>query len=370
MPDADASTTALEAAIRAEIARHGPMPLDRYMALCLGDPEHGYYMTRDPFGRGGDFTTAPEISQVFGELIGVWCAQCWSDLGKPDRLAIVELGPGRGTLMADLLRTARAVPHFDRAIAVHLVEMSPALKARQRDTLADDLARVAWHDAIADLPAGPMLMIANEFFDAIPVRQLERCDSAWFERVVHADGEHGLSIGLAAEPVAAPPTSLSAAPDDGAVLELAPERSRIAEMLGAKIARHGGAGVIVDYGHAASVYGDTLQAVRGHRFARLTEAPGQCDLTAHVDFEALASGFRAGGAVVSQTIEQRDFLAALGIDARRAALARSAAPAQADEVVAGVARLTDCEGMGTLFKVCAISAPDAPVPYPFMAGTR
>ena len=347
--------TALEKLIRETIAADGPMRLDRYMALCLGHPRHGYYMTRDPFGAGGDFVTAPEISQVFGELVGVWCATAWQMLGAPVPFNLVELGPGRGTLMGDILKAGRVMAGFGEAARVHLVETSPVLREAQGRRLGE----VAWHEGLATLPESPMVLVANEFFDALPIRQLEKRNGQWWERVIGFDGEN-LTIGLA--PFAGVQNGEGS---DGDSIEFSPARSEVAQDIGARLAHHPGAALIIDYGHLASAPGDTLQALRGHKFTSLTEAPGDCDLTAHVDFEALGKAIAAGGATIHPVITQRTFLMAMGLAARAEILAAKADAGQRIAMERAVTRLAAANQMGNLFKVLAATSPGLAQPYPF-----
>lgn len=350
------------------IERQGPLTFADYMALCLTHPQHGYYMAGDPFGApraaGGDFVTAPEISQMFGELIGLWCADTWLRLGSPDPCLLVELGPGRGTLMADALRAARALPGFPEALQIHLVEVSPALRQQQEAALAGRAA--TWTNSLAALPDGPLLLIANEFFDALPVRQFEQTAGGWAERVVVADGDGGLAVALAApSPLNAAliPSGLRGAPA-GSVAELCPQGLSLAAYLGERLARQGGAALIVDYGPAVSTAGATLQALRRHRRHEVLDDPGSADLTAHVDFQSLAEAAEAKGALAFGPVEQGVFLQALGIDARAQALAE-AAPAKAEEIAAARQRLTAPEQMGGLFKALALAAPRLETPAGF-----
>jgi NADH dehydrogenase [ubiquinone] 1 alpha subcomplex assembly factor 7 len=348
--------------LRRRIAVHGPLTVADYMADCLGHPEHGYYATGDPFGAGGDFTTAPEISQMFGELIGLWCAETWTAIGAPEPVLLAELGPGRGTLMADALRAARVVPAFAAALEVHLVETSPLLRRRQRETLGHRPA--TWHDDVTTIPPAPSLVVANEFFDALPVRQFERTADGWCERLVDADAD-GLRFVLA-PPAPAPlvPAALAeAAP--GAVVEVSPAAIAIADALARRLVGAGGGALIIDYGHGASAVGETLQAVRRHAYAAVLEAPGEADLTAHVDFAAVARAAAEAGAVVHGPVPQAAFLAGLGIEARAAALAAGATPAQVADIEAALKRLTDVDAMGTLFKAMALTAPGTPSPPGF-----
>jgi NADH dehydrogenase [ubiquinone] 1 alpha subcomplex assembly factor 7 len=350
----------------------GPLTLAQYMAEALGHPEHGYYRTRDPFGAAGDFTTAPEISQIFGELLGLWCVEMWQALGSPAALNLVELGPGRGTLMADALRAARLRPAFRAAATAHLVETSEGQRARQAATLAqaEPALMPVWHDSLATVPDGPMLLLANELFDALPIHQFVRTADGWRERVVAlapdagADGD-SLCFGLAPPgPALALLADAHRAAPVGAIAEVSPA----AIALAAEIARRaavGGAALVIDYGPAASAAGDSLQAVRQHRPADPLAAPGEADLTAHVDFAALARAAREAGATVHGPLPQGTFLARLGLEMRAAALLRTASPAQARDIRAAVARLLDPAEMGTLFKALAIVAPSLPVPPGF-----
>lgn len=345
----------LETLIAEMIAAEGPMRIDRYMALCLGHPRHGYYITRDPLGEKGDFVTAPEVSQTFGELIGVWAVGVWSAMGQPEAFSLVELGPGRGTLMADVLRTVRkAAPVFAAAASVHMVETSPVLRARQRSAVGEG---ARWHDRLEDVPEGPMILLANEFFDAIPIRQFERREGVWRERVIGlSDG--GLSPGVGG----IVPGSMG---KDGDVLEFAPAREEIARHIGQRLASHLGAALVIDYGHLHTAPGDTLQAMRAHRYVPITEAPGEADLTSHVDFEKLAAAFREAGAVAHHGMTQRDFLLAMGLEQRVAQLALRADDATRATLQRQMARLADEAQMGNLFKVLCVTAPGMTTPYPF-----
>jgi SAM-dependent MidA family methyltransferase len=344
-------STPLLGILREEILATGPMPLARYMDLCLGHPVHGYYRTRDPLGVAGDFITAPEISQMFGELVGIWIAAVWSSMGAPAEISLVELGPGRGTLMADALRAlARAAPSL--VPRLHLVETSPVLRAAQAERLAG--VSPTWHDGVASLPPGPALVVANEFFDALPVRQFQRGERGWHERCVglSPDGER-LAFGLAADP---DPHLTTQAPL-GVTLTLPGAALDTVRILARRLVRDGGALLAVDYGHAQPGFGDSLQAVAGHRFVDPLTAPGAADLTTHVDFTALARAATSEGARVHGPVDQRDFLEALGLRQRAERLSAGATPQQAVRIAAAVSRLTDParRGMGSLFKVLAVS---------------
>ena len=348
--------TPLEAELRRMIAIDGPMPVARYMALCLGHPLHGYYVTRDPFGAAGDFVTAPEISQMFGELIGLWAASVWQQMGSPASVRLVELGPGRGTLMADALRASKVLPAFHAALSVHLVEVSPALAARQRQAMAETGLPTAWHRDVAEVPDGPTIIIANEFLDALPVHQAVKTDG-WHARTVAVDDDR-LAFLLAPEALpgfeSSVPASLRNVPS-GAIYEWRDDR--VILELSQRLVRDAGAALLVDYGHVESAAGETLQAVRHHGFVDPLAEPGNVDLTAHVDFAAVARAAARAGARVHGPLTQGDFLARLGIGARAERLRRAATPGQAADIDAALARLTSPEGMGTLFKVIAFSDP-------------
>jgi NADH dehydrogenase [ubiquinone] 1 alpha subcomplex assembly factor 7 len=354
--------TPLAERLRRRIALAGPITVSEYMAEALGDPAHGYYATRDPFGRTGDFVTAPEISQMFGELIGLWCAGVWADAGRPAPVSLVELGPGRGTLMADALRAARAMPGFLEAVRVNLVEMSPVLRRSQEAMLSNAplAAPPAWLDRLADLPPGPMLLIANEFFDALPVRQFQRTERGWRERLVDWNEEESRfrpAVSLQAEPSGwLVPPALADAPA-GSVAEISPAGLSLAADIGARLKADGLAALIVDYGHVGPAAGETLQAVRRHRYADPLEAPGEADLTAHVDFAALSQAAREAGAEAYGPLAQGEFLRRLGIETRADRLASEATPEQAHEVASGLRRLTEPDQMGRLFKALALAPP-------------
>ncbi|MCE8526323.1 SAM-dependent methyltransferase [Ruegeria pomeroyi] len=340
------------------IAQQGPISLADYMAECLLHPEYGYYTTRDPLGAAGDFTTAPEISQMFGELIGLALAQAWIDQGRPAPFTLAELGPGRGTLMSDALRATRAVPGFHAAARLWLVEASPVLRATQTQTLAGYAPQ--WCDTVGALPAQPLFLIANEFFDALPVRQFLRAGAGWRERLVGArDGV--LHWGLGAE---TPQPALAHRLEDtreGDLVELCPAATPIITELASRIAAHGGGALIVDYGDWRSV-GDTVQALRGHASADPLADPGQADLTAHVDFEQLAVAARAAGCAHSRLTAQGVFLERLGIAQRAQALARTADETILNQLVAAHRRLTHPQEMGNLFKVLGLYPADATSP--------
>jgi len=340
------------------IAQTGPITLADYMADCLMHPVHGYYSTRDPFGVAGDFTTAPEISQMFGELLGLALAQSWLDQGAPDAFTLAELGPGRGTLMADVLRATRAVPGFHNAAKVVLVETSGHLRTRQRQALADHT--VHWLDHTEKLPDAPLYLLANEFFDALPIRQFTRHAQGWCETMVGLTNG-ALSLGRS-EPlqIAALQTRLTGtAPND--VVELCAAAAPIMAAIGTRIATHGGLAIIIDYGGWIS-RGDTFQALRGHAFSNPLAAPGKADLTAHVDFAALAANAAPAHAAYTT---QADLLNALGIKARAAKLGHHLTGNALSSHQIAAHRLTAPEEMGELFKALAVFAPTGPPPPGF-----
>ncbi len=334
------------------IRSSGPITLADYMADCLLDPEHGYYATREPFGTAGDFTTAPEISQMFGELIGLCLAQSWLDQGAPAPFTLAELGPGRGTLMADLLRATRGVPGFHEALRLHLVEASPRLRARQQQSLPAHSPQ--WHDTVASLPESPLFLIANEFFDALPIRQFRRDGSGWREVMLTVKDDR-LALGLSDPAEIMALAHRISDTRDGDIVEICPAAGPIAGAIAARIAAHGGLALIVDYGGWHS-RGDTFQALRGHRPEDPLDNPGLADLTAHVDFQPLAEAARAAGAATS-FCEQGPFLERLGIAARAERLAQSLKDEALVAHRAAHRRLTHAQEMGHLFKVLAIHPP-------------
>jgi NADH dehydrogenase [ubiquinone] 1 alpha subcomplex assembly factor 7 len=368
--DRGASVNPLARLLAQRIRAAGPLTVADFMQEALLHPRFGYYTTRDPLGTRGDFITAPEVSQVFGELVGLWCADAWDKMGRPGDVVLAELGPGRGTLMADALRALKAVPALGRALTLHLVEVSPVLRRSQAASLAG--ASPSWHDSIAQLPEGPLILVANEFLDALPVRQLVRGANAWHERLVGmaADGET-LAFALDPAPSAAAallPPSLAAAPE-GSLAEIRPAALALAAALGARLAQQGGVALFIDYGYFPSAAGDTLQALRRHRRHEVLEDPGEADLTAHVDFAAFADAARQAGARAWGPEPQGAFLAALGLAERATALLARASAAQIETIESGCRRLIDPDEMGTLFKALALAAPQLPAPAGFAEET-
>jgi SAM-dependent MidA family methyltransferase len=357
----------LEKLIREMIAESGPISVETYMALALAHPAHGYYASRMPLGPSGDFITAPEVSQMFGELIGLWCAAVWQAMEKPRPLLLAELGPGRGTLMADAVRAARSVPDFAAALTVHLVEISEVLRQSQEAALMHLGAQVSWHKSADELPDGPAVIIANEFFDCLPVRHFVRGADGWHEKQVGVDDKGWLCFGLAP----GPQPELNAPGEAGDVLEVGLAAARLMMQLAARIAGQGGALLVIDYGYDAPSRGETLQAVKAHRFWHPLRDPGEADLTAHVDFHALARAARAAGAEVHGPVPQGQWLTRLGIFERAAKLRQGAGERERAAIDSALQRLAGGSGaddprdMARLFKVLAATAPGLGVPPGF-----
>jgi SAM-dependent MidA family methyltransferase len=340
--------------IDTQIRETGPMSVATYMGLCLSHPRHGYYTTGRPIGAAGDFITAPEISQMFGELIGFFFVNLWQQMGSPQSFTLLELGPGRGTLMQDALRAASRADGFENALHLQLFESNTLLKGEQETRLS------AWSpywatelDAVSD---DPLFVIANEFFDALPLRQYVKTDDGWHERLVGLSGD-ARAFGLSPTPIAesaAPPEVHGAYP--GEVLELSPAAADAMQRLARKVAVQGGAILAIDYGYGATQTGETLQAVRQHAFADPLEAPGETDISAHVNFGVLAEAARASGLATAPLAEQGEWLLRLGLGERARALAR-ANPAEAGNIARAVERLTAPGQMGTLFKVLCAHSP-------------
>jgi SAM-dependent MidA family methyltransferase len=386
--DENREASPLLAILRARIEWEGPLPVDAYMRACLAHPEHGYWGSAESIGTGGDFITAPEISQVFGELIGLWCVVVWQSMGSPAPLRLVELGPGRGTLMRDALRAARLVPSFLAASTVHLIETSAPLRNTQQQTLGSNpvvslsnhgdasaavlrqaqdeggMRRpvpIEWHEAMDEVPEGPAIVIANEFLDALPIRQLVFVDGAWHERVVDVDARGALQFAVGPRAMGGT-EELATSPPSGAIVELrAGEDELLAQLagLGSPLVA-----LFIDYGPAQPATGDTLQAVRRHAWVDPLSQPGRTDLTAHVQFARLAGKASAAGLVADGPMTQAEFLGRLGV-AERAARLMAANPRQAGDIEAAVQRLISPTGMGELFKAMAVRSQSLPPTIPF-----
>jgi SAM-dependent MidA family methyltransferase len=357
----------LEERLKAQIEAQGPLTVAQYMTVCLHDPRAGYYATRPALGEGGDFITAPLVSQMFGELLGLWAAETWGRMGRPARVILAEAGPGDGTLMSDALRAARLEPAFLAAADLYLIETSLVLRKAQAERLGVGPLSPHWIEALSDLPSdAPLILIANELLDCLPARQFIKTDKGWAERMVGLDDAGALAFGLAAQPVGA----LSHAPPDakpGEVLEVSPAQEAFAAELGDRIARQGGAAILIDYGRDAPGPGDTLQALKGHRKVSPLETPGAADLTVHADFPAVAAAARGAGAQASAILTQGEFLLRLGLGARTEALI-AARPDRAQTLQRQLARLTAPDQMGSLFKALAIHSRAGPAPPGFEEG--
>ncbi|OUS14590.1 hypothetical protein A9Q97_03650, partial [Rhodospirillales bacterium 47_12_T64] len=337
-----------------------------YMTDVLIAPKHGYYMSGEPFGASGDFITAPEISQMFGELIGVWCADTWYNLGGPTALNLVELGPGRGTLMADMLRAASMVPGFLQTLQIHLVEISPGLKKKQKEALSG--FNITWHQDLTTLPEGPTLFVANEFFDALPIKQFERSPQGWCERLITLSKDEKELLFTLSPPSKAIETLI---PDklkssqEGAVVELSPIASTMTDLISRHILDHGGAALFIDYGRDVPTARPSLQAIRAHKKHPVLEEPGTADISALVDFPTLVTTAVQAGITAHGPITQGNFLCALGIEQRAEMLRRTGTDEQIVDITSAEHRLTDVKEMGSLFKVLALTHPDHPTPAAF-----
>lgn len=353
------------------IGREGPVSVAAFMAEALFDPRDGFYATKNPIGAGEDFITAPVISQMFGELIGLWCVQAWMDLGQPRPFRLAELGPGTGAMMADALRAARAAPGFIDAVDVTLVEASAALKMVQGRTLTPAGVMTGWADRIESVPAGPAVILGNEFLDCLPVRQAVKSGGAWRERMVGLDPEDPARLAFGTGPVLSPEDAALIAPAlrdaaDGSLAEIRPGDRQVVDALAARFTRHTGRALFIDYGPAEPETGDTLQALKAHEKVDVLSEPGTADLTARVDFASLAAAAREAGLDVHGPVTQAQFLSQMGIEVRAAALLR-ANPDRKQEIARQLWRLTDGEQMGSLFKVIALSSPGLPAPPGFDA---
>jgi NADH dehydrogenase [ubiquinone] 1 alpha subcomplex assembly factor 7 len=342
--------------LRRRIAAQGHVSVAEFMELALG----AYYSERDPLGSRGDFTTAPEVSQMFGEMIGLWCVDLWSRMGKPAPFILAELGPGRGTLIADALRAARVAPDFLAAAELHLVEINATLIAAQKAAL--QAFKPQWHRGFDTLPPGPMILVANEFWDALPIHQFVMTKAGWQERVIVLKDDTFV-FGEAqpgSERILLRPEHGKATL--GEIAEISPMGLRLAAALGRRFARSAGAALIIDYGPMQSALGDSLQALKQHRYHDPLIDPGCADLTAHVDFAALASVACEAGAVTHGPTTQGAFLQDLGIGLRTQTLKAKSDAVQCAEIDAALARLIGADGMGSLFKVLALTSPDSPRP--------
>ncbi len=358
-------TTPLGRKIIDLIGLNGPISVADYFALCLGDPDHGYYRTQEPFGPGGDFTTAPEISQLFGELIGIFLILAWQADDRPGTVQVVEIGPGRGTLMADLQRVMAGLqPDLAAAATFHLVETSPRLRDRQQKTLADGGRQNRWHEDLETVPAGYTLLVANELLDAIPMRQFVMGPDGFRERVVTVTPDRTLAFASGIATIGAERIPGGENAPDGTVFETAPARNAIVERIADRVTTGGGAALLIDYGHLQSAFGDTLQAVRNHRYEDVLQSPGKADLTSHVDFAAAGEAARGCGAHVPPPLTQGAFLLELGLLQRAGALGADKSPQARRAIQQSVDRLAGSgeNQMGSLFKVLCIMGSDKVIP--------
>ncbi len=349
-----------------QIKAEGPITISDYMAQCLLDPVMGYYPTRDPLGSDGDFITAPEISQMFGEVLGLWAIQSWRDMGAPASIQLIELGPGRGIMMSDILRTARLDTAFFNALSVTLIEASAALEAVQGRTLANCGAPITWADDLFRIPAGPSLIIGNEFLDCLPIRQFIQTDpfagrAGWKERMIMLDDNGRLAFGISPEPASKavqallPEGQSSARLDD--LLEVCPAHALIMDAIGHRFNNAAGRALFIDYGPHITDFGDSLQALKQHKKTGVFAAPGDCDLTARVDFNALIDTAKAAELRVLGPVTQRALLSKLGIEMRAVALTKSH-PDGKSKILRQLHRLMDEEEMGSLFKAVCFGSTD------------
>jgi SAM-dependent MidA family methyltransferase len=341
----------------------GPISVADYMAICLFDPDRGYYTTREPFGAKGDFVTAPEVSQMFGELVAVWLVQAWRVSGSPMAVTIAEIGPGRGTLMKDVVRTiGRIAPDLAAGADFALIEASPRLNAIQQETLRDSEPAFTWHATLDTLPDRPLFIVGNEIFDALPFRQFVSHDGKWLEHAIGLDasGSFQFGIGTASLATDALPDAGKNAPD-GTIFEIAPAREALMSSIATRIAARGGTGIFFDYGHLTPGLGDTFQAVRKHRSEGVFDNPGEADLTSHVNFSALAGVARSHG-LETHMMTQGEFLLGMGLLERAGRLGQAADDTAREKITADVERLAGPDQMGKLFKVLAILPSGITVP--------
>ncbi len=366
-PAVNAEITPLQERLIDLIKTNGPISIADYMTDALGHPHEGYYMSSSPVGAEGDFITAPEISQIFGELIGLWLVQSWTDMGSPPAFNLVEIGPGRGALMADILRAARLRPEFVNAATIWLVETSGRLRHEQQRRLRTESAAIQWADAFSDVAPGPTLLVANELFDCLPIRQFIRTKTSWRERLVGlADDDQALAFTIDKTP-AHPSLILPSVEETtaGDIFEICEGGQALTTEIAQYLIENSGRALIIDYGHLASGFGDTLQAVRDHAYWPPLSSPGRADITAHIDFEALGRAAFEAGAAVYGPITQGAFLERLGLSLRVERLCKTISPAEAHEIKQSAHRISAPSQMGEIFKAFCLSSPDLPAPAGF-----
>lgn len=348
--------SALETIIKNEILHNGPMDIGHYMNLCLGHPQHGYYITRDPFGKTGDFVTAPEVSQMFGEMIGAWIIDTWQKLGAPSSFTLLECGAGRGTLMSDIMRVAKSVSDFTNAVQIKLLETSPVLIKKQQEALSAYSPK--WYGSLSEVDLNdPLIVIGNEFLDALPIRQFRKDNNQLKEVVIGVDEDKKLSLGLSNQPsdIDAPLNM-----KEGEILELAPIRNQFMKTVLDMLKKNRGAGLFIDYGYNQS-FGDTLQAIKDHKFIPVTDHVGDADITSHVDFLSLRKLCKQEGVHEYGLVKQADFLKSLGIVTRAQILKQKATSAQSGKIEKDLNRLVGLDEMGKIFKVMAFSSEPLPL---------
>lgn len=362
----DVKQTLLQQQLKTYIKSKGPVSVRAYMEACLYDPMHGYYRQGNPLGADGDFITAPEISQMFGEMLGIWCMTTWQAMAQPVPLQIVELGPGRGTLMADLLRSlSKLHPNFEM-LSIHLVERSTTLIEKQKQTLSDHNCPIYWYDSLSEVPHGPSIIIANEFLDCFPIRQFIKTERAWHERVVGLDQNENFTFMIGSEVPRGViiPSRLHNVPE-GSIFEFCPDFEVTMKDVRRLANQHPMAALFIDYGFEGPQIGETLQAVSNHKPVSPFMLPGKVDLTAHVDFTALAALAVANGLRCFGPRDQGAFLSQLGIGARAEILVQNASEAQVEKLASDVVRLVAPEHMGALFKALCLTSPSLEIPPPF-----
>ena len=348
------------------IEAQGSLSLAHFMSIALSDSRHGYYTNNVPIGKDGDFITSPEISQMFGELVGIWCATMWQAMGEPEKIAVVEFGPGKGTLMKDFLRGTRNVKGFHKAVSVYLMEISNKLQKIQQEVLNGENVKVEWISDLSKIPEVPILFVANEFFDALPIHQFVKSDGEWLERLVTVEGGN---LALVLSPTPTVKTSLIPKEyrdaSDGSIYELCPAAIEITKDIAGHINKFGGTGIIIDYGYDKNPLQDSLQAVREHSYKDILDNPGKTDITSYVDFSAIRKTANDADINAFGLVEQGDFLSAMGMEIRTKLLLKSADDKQKKEILSAVERLVSSKQMGAMFKCMALTNKNLPIPLGF-----